>query len=117
MLHRPSPRAFAVWITSSLLLALLTGSLGCSNDPYPGEDRDRKILYRSFAEAPKTLDPAVAYTTSAHAITGNIYEGLLEYHYLDRPYRLIPALSTQVPEAETDASGRIHYRFTLRPGI
>jgi len=42
-------------------------------------------LYSTFSEAPKTLDPAVAYTTASHVITGNVYDTLLEYHFLKRP--------------------------------
>ncbi len=89
----------------------------CSNDPYPSDDQTRKVLYRAFPEAPKTLDPAVAYTTSAHAITGNIYEGLLEYDYVARPYQLVPALATGVPEAVSAPDGTIRYHFELRPGV
>src|SRR5215813_68858 len=90
---------------------------GCSNDPYAAEDRDKKILYSSFSEAPKTLDPAVAYTTAAHIITGNVYETLLEYHFLKRPYALIAALAEAVPAAEPRPDGGVAYRFRIRNGI
>ena len=96
-------------------LALIIGA--CTNDPYPTADSERRILYTTFSEAPKTLDPAVAYTTAAHAITGNVYEGLLEYHYLKRPYELIPALAEQVPSAGATDDGRIVYRFRIRRGV
>ena len=67
------------------MLAALAGCLaafGCTNNPYPEADLGKKVLYSSFPEAPKTLDPAVAYTTAEHVITGNVYDTLLEYHYL-----------------------------------
>jgi ABC-type transport system substrate-binding protein len=89
----------------------------CSNNPYPDEDASKKVVYTTFVEAPKTLDPAVAYTTSAHAITGNIYDTLLEYHFLQRPYTLIPGIATEVPEPEPRPDGRVAYRFTLRPDL
>jgi ABC-type transport system substrate-binding protein len=89
----------------------------CSNNPYPDEDSSRKIVYTNYREAPKTLDPAVAYTTGAHAVTGNVYDTLLEYHYLKRPYELIPGLVTRVPEAEPGPGGRVGYRFELRSGL
>jgi ABC-type transport system substrate-binding protein len=89
----------------------------CSNDPYPGADAARKVFYTSFAEPPKTLDPAISYTTNEHAILGNIYDTLLEYHYLKRPYTLIPGLATGVPHAEAREGGRVAYRFELRPGV
>jgi ABC-type transport system substrate-binding protein len=98
-------------------LASAALALSCSNNPYPGADAERKILYTSFREAPRTLDPAVAYDTVAHAITGNVYDTLLEYHYLARPYRLIPGLAVRVPEADPREGGRVAYRMELRPGL
>jgi len=90
---------------------------GCSNDPYPSADGNKKILYTSFSEAPKTLDPAVAYTTASHLITGNVYDTLLEYHFLKRPYQLIAALAERVPAPEPHADGGVSYRFQIRDGI
>ncbi len=97
-------------------LAFVAALAACSNDPYPGEDSARKVFYTTFPEPPKTLDPAVSYTTAEHVILGNIYDTLLEYHYLKRPYTLIPGLATGVPEPEPRADGRVVYRFELRPG-
>jgi oligopeptide transport system substrate-binding protein len=90
---------------------------GCTNDPYPASDRDKRVLYSSFVEAPKTLDPAVAYTTAEHIVTGNVYDTLLEYHYLKRPYELMPGLAEAVPVPQTLPNGQQSYRFRLRPGI
>jgi oligopeptide transport system substrate-binding protein len=98
-------------------LAALLALCACTNNPYPDEDSQRKILYTYFSEAPRTLDPAVAYTTSAHDITGNVYDTLLEYHYLVRPYLLIPGQAERVPEAEPRPGGRVAYRFQLRPDL
>ena len=97
------------------LLALLVA--GCTNNPYPAADSEHKVLYKSYRDAPRTLDPAVAYTTNAHAITGEIYETLLEYHYLKRPYELIPSLARALPEARDLGDGFITYRFLLREGL
>ena len=90
---------------------------GCTNDPYPAADRDKKILYTSFSEPPKTLDPAVAYAVTDHVVTGNVFDTLLEYHYLRRPYELIAGLAETVPKAEIKPNGHQSYRFRLRPGI
>jgi ABC-type transport system substrate-binding protein len=89
----------------------------CSNNPHPDEDRDKKVLYSSFGEAPKTLDPAVAYTTDEHVITGNVYDTLLEYHYLKRPYQLMPGLAEEVPKLEQRSDGSYAYRFKIRKGV
>lgn len=100
-----------------LAAAVCAACTACGNNPYPDADAERKVLYTSFGEAPRTLDPAVAYTTSSHAITGNVYDTLLEYHYLERPYRLIPGLALEVPRPEPRPGGRVAYRFRLRPGL
>jgi peptide/nickel transport system substrate-binding protein len=106
-----------VRLTAIAGLAGLLAVQGCTNDPYPEADRSQKVLYSSFSEAPKTLDPAVAYTTAEHVVTGTVYDTLLEYHYLRRPFELIPGLAEAVPKAETQADGRQVYRFKLRKGV
>jgi ABC-type transport system substrate-binding protein len=93
------------------------GFVACSNNPYPGEDSNKKILYTSFSEPPKTLDPAVSYNTNEHVFTAQVQDTLVEYHYLDRPYRLIPGLALQVPHAEPLDGTRVRYRFQLRDGL
>ena len=98
-------------------VAALSATVGCGNNPYPDADTERKVLYTSFVDAPRSLDPAVAYTTSAHAITGNVYDTLLEYHYLKRPFELMPGLATQVPKPEVLSDGRVRYQFELRPDL
>jgi len=97
------------------LVALALGA--CTNNPYPGDDDEKKVLYSPFGEAPRTLDPAVAYTTTAHKITGNVFDTLLEYHYLKRPYELIPGIATAIPEPEPLEDGGVSYRFELRPDM
>ena len=90
--------------------------LGCTNNPYPDADHGKKVLYSSFNEAPKTLDPAVAYTTAEHVVTGNVYDTLLEYHYLKRPYELIPGLAEAVPKPETQAGRPPGLSLQAAPG-
>jgi ABC-type transport system substrate-binding protein len=96
------------------LAALLAGLGGCSNDPYPASDEQQKVVYSSFHEAPRTLDPAKAYNTVAHAITGAVYDTLLTYHFLKRPLELIPGLAVELPEKIELEDGRVRYRFELR---
>jgi ABC-type transport system substrate-binding protein len=101
----------------ALALGVVASALACTNNPYPGGDDTRKVYYTVYQEAPKTLDPAVAYTTGAHAVTGNVYDTLLEYHYLKRPYTLVPGLASAVPTGEPRPGGQVAYRFELRPDL
>jgi len=86
----------------SLVVSLLTLLLaGCSegpwNDPYPVAEAGRNVLYSAFTERPKHLDPVQSYAEDESVFTGQIYEPPLQYHYLKRPYTLIPATAESVP--------------------
>ncbi|MDS4016287.1 MAG: ABC transporter substrate-binding protein [Candidatus Accumulibacter sp.] len=115
-----------------LFLLLLISACGSEqNDPYPVRERGLNILYSAFTERPKHLDPAQSYTEDEITFTAQIYEPPLQYHYLKRPYTLIPATSASVPIARyTDAQGRdlpadaapeqiaySIYEVRIRPGI
>src|SRR5690349_25099281 len=68
------------------------------NSPYPAADAEKNILYAAFAERPKHLDPVQSYSSNEILFTAQIYEPPLQYHYLRRPYELIPATATKMPE-------------------
>ncbi len=115
-IRRPARRSRGALLP--LLVILLSVAVGaCSNDPYAPEQPGEKILHTSFDEAPRTLDPATAYTTKAHAVTGAVYDTLLEYHFLKRPLELIPGLARSLPEVTTLEDGRTRYRFILRDDL
>jgi oligopeptide transport system substrate-binding protein len=104
-------------LATLLLFCLAVSNLACSNSPYEDKDEQKKILYRSYEEPPKTLDPAVAYSTADQVIVAEVYDTLLEYHYFERPYRLVPGMANAVPSAERLPDGRVRYTFELRPGL
>lgn len=84
---------------------------GCSgkpwNDPYPAHDAGANILYSSFSERPKHLDPVQSYSANEYAFIANIYQPPLQYHYFKRPYELIPFAAAEVPRPRFyDAGGR-----------
>ncbi len=66
------------------------------NNPYSSEESGN-ILFTSFAERPKHLDPARAYSSDEYDLIGQIYEPPLQYHYLKRPYQLEPLVATEMP--------------------
>ena len=76
-------------------------TVGCGevwNDPYPASERGQSILYTAFTERPKHLDPVQSYTEDEITFTAQIYEPPLQYHYLKRPYTLIPGTAEAVPQ-------------------
>jgi ABC-type transport system substrate-binding protein len=84
---------------------LLSG--GCTpNNPYRSEERGKNFFYTTFTEEPKTLDPARSYSSDQYALIGQILEPPVQYHYLKRPYTLVPLTTDSVPEvAYYDESG------------
>lgn len=53
--------------------------------------------YTAFTGAPKTLDPAHAYSSDEIQFIAQIYEPPLQYHLLKRPYTLVPLTATKMP--------------------
>lgn len=85
------------------VLAVIAGlSAGCSdqpwNNPYPEAEAKANVLYTSFSERPKHLDPVRSYSSNEYAIIANIYEPPLQYHYLKRPYQLTTLTAIDVPQ-------------------
>ncbi len=77
------------------------------NDPYPAADANKNILYTAFMERPKRLDPAQAYSADEYAFISQIYEPPFEYHYLLRPYTLVPLTARALPKpVYLDRQGR-----------
>ncbi|MCL4470484.1 MAG: ABC transporter substrate-binding protein [Gammaproteobacteria bacterium] len=95
-------------LTALLVLPLLA-ACGASpwNSPYPAADAGKNITYSSFADKPKHLDPAQSYSSNEITFTAQIYEPPLQYHYLKRPYTLIPLAAAELPRPLfLDAQGK-----------
>lgn len=103
-----------------LFIILSTITYAQWNNPYPGK-LDQNTLYGAFAGAPKTLDPARAYSSEETNIIAQIYEPPLQYDYLARPYKLIPLTLSQMPTITyIKKNGKIIYSIydlKIKPGI
>ena len=111
------------------LAALLAGCSEAWNNPYPSQDSGRNILYSAFTERPKHLDPVQSYSEDEAEFNAQVYEPPLQYHYLKRPYALVPLTAAAMPRVRTvGADGRdvpadsprvafTLYEIAIRPGI
>ena len=117
------------------IMLLATSTAGCDgqpwNDPYVADDASRTVFHGAFAERPKHLDPASSYSESEAQFTGQIYEPVLQYHFLKRPYQLVPLTATALPEPRyydkhgellppdgpTENIAEAVYRIKLKSGI
>ena len=74
---------------------------GAWNNPYPSDskgDDTTSVIYSSFSERPKRLDPVSSYSSNEYQFIAQIYEPPLQYHYLLRPYTLVPLTASRLPE-------------------
>lgn len=87
--------------TSRVLILLVFLLSACSkhnwNSPYAAADTGKNILYNVFSERPKHLDPVQSYSSNEIQFTAQIYESPLQYHYLKRPFVLMPSTAKEVP--------------------
>lgn len=104
---------------------------GAWNNPYPESQAEADIIYSSFSERPKHLDPVRSYSSDEYTFIGQIYEPPLQYHFLKRPYELIPLTVSSMPSVSYyDEAGDIlpadapvetiaisEYEFHIEPGI
>jgi len=113
------------------LPALVAGCGGPWNNPYPPGEGGRNILYSAFTERPKHLDPVQSYAENEAVFTAQIYTPPLQYHYLKRPYELVPLAATAVPHplfydaahrqlpdsAPADRVAYSVYEIRIKPGM
>lgn len=89
------------------------------------------VYYGTFSEPPKTLDPARSYSSDEILFIAQIYEPPLQYHYLKRPYELMPLTANKMPSVQYfDSKNRLLakeapdekiaysvYEIGIKPGI
>lgn len=115
-----------------VLLALAGCTAEPVNSPYPEGVERQNTLFTAFTQrSPKHLDPASSYSTDETPFTYSIYEPLYGYHYLKRPYELVPRAAARIAApAYQDQAGNLLpedtdgknvafsvYDIPIKPGI
>ena len=110
----------------------LTVLSGCDNSPHPPGAAATNTLFTAVVEgSPRHLDPTASYWSNETPYTYQIYEPLYGYHYLKRPFQLVPKTAAQVVEPQyLDAKGKplpadasptlvaqSVYQIPIKPGI
>jgi oligopeptide transport system substrate-binding protein len=93
-----------------LLLAMLIAG-GCGK--IASERANEMVTYGETARI-RGFDPVKAGDVASALAIGQIYEGLVQYAYLARPYRVEPALAETLPHISEDG---LIYTFKVRKGI
>ena len=103
-------------LKTTSLLGLLS-VLYCNNNPYIDLWEGQEVYYSSFREEAKHLDPAIAYSNDEYAILAQIYEPPLQYHFLKRPFELIPLTLKKMPDINSLKGGGVTYTLNFRDDI
>ncbi len=98
---------------SRLALLALAGFLtACGGDLQAAGQKTLRIPIPT--DGPKNLDPVRGSTMYENQVCSVIFEGLLQYKYLKRPYELEPALLAEMPKVSGDGKT---YSFRLKKGV
>ena len=75
----------------------LLGLTACDNSPWPrGSERQNQIHSAMIENTPRHLDPTASYWSNDTLVTYQVYEPPYGYHYLKRPFELVPKSAEQV---------------------
>lgn len=83
---------------AAVVLAIGLGALaGCNNNPWPESAGASNTLFSGVVEnSPRHLDPTASYWSNDTPFTYQIYEPPYGYHYLKRPFVLVPKSAAEV---------------------
>jgi ABC-type transport system substrate-binding protein len=105
---------YSVLMTSLLLLGSCTKSCSSGGGSSVSSGEGKKVFVYRRTEQYRSLDPVKQFDESSSEIISNVYDTLLSYDYLKRPYQLTPALLESMPEKQADG---VTYNFKLRKGV
>ncbi|RZU01043.1 ABC transporter substrate-binding protein [Rivibacter subsaxonicus] len=94
--------------------ALLATSLAVSAADAPPAPGASKTLRYAFLVAETGFDPAQISDVYSRIVTAHVFETLLTYDHLARPYKLRPLTVREMPEIADDFRS---FTFHLKPGI
>ncbi len=111
-----TPGIKAGWISAAVCALILLAVLlprNCRQAHLAATLPGDKVYYGSTTRI-RGFDPAKAGDVASSLAIGKVYEGLVQYAYTNRPYRIIPLLAETLPEVSDN--GRI-YTFHVRTNI
>jgi ABC-type transport system substrate-binding protein len=117
------------FLAAVLALAALAA---CDNSPWPQGAASSNTIYSAMIEnTPRHLDPTASYWSNDTLVTYQVYEPPYGYHYLKRPFELVPKSAERVvtpsyldkngqklpDDAPADQIAESVYDVPIKPGI
>ena len=127
----PRRSSTLAWMAGAALA--LSGMLaGCGNSPWPDGSEKLSVVRSAMTEnTPRHLDPTASYWSNDTLVTYQVYEPLYGYHYLKRPFELVPKSAAAVvkptyldkdgnklpDDASAELVAESVYDVPIKPGI
>lgn len=96
-----------------LLVICLLFIVGCDRAPVASDDNE-VVLYSTLPGKVRTLDSGDIGDESSGIVGGQIFECLYQYHFLKRPYELIPQIAADMPQVSEDG---LTYTIKIRKDV
>lgn len=110
--------ALQKFVIAAAAVMTLLGGCTCnkneSSSSTAGGAGEKKVFNYFRSSVHKSLDPMKQFDEASADIIDNVYDRLLQYDYLGRPYKLVPSLLEKMPEKQKDG---VTFLFTLRKGV
>jgi ABC-type transport system substrate-binding protein len=100
-------------ITLTFLVFLSTIMAGCSKKG-PDSDKDEMVLRHIMGTKVRGLDPGDMRDRYSFTIGAQILETLYQYHFLKRPYEIVPLLAEEMPQVSDDL---LTYTMRIKKGV
>ena len=94
--------------TISLLITAGCGGSKSSEEP------NETILHHTLNTKITTLDPANISDVCSRIVSSQIFETLYDYHFLKRPYQIVPLLAESMPQVSED---RLVYTIKIKRNV
>ena len=84
-------------ISIGLIAACSAGCDRVTNSPHAPGAEQTNTFFTAFEErSPRYLDPTASYAIDETPFTYSVYEPLYRFHYLKRPYEIVPRIAEDV---------------------
>ena len=107
------PVFFRCLLATTICATLLSGCSKSAPDIYEASSGNDRTYYGVTARI-QGFDPVKAGDVASSMAIGKIYETLLQYSYLERPYAVEPCLAEALPTVSEDG---LTYTFRIKRGI
>ncbi len=102
-------------LVKTFLLTLAVASLGLGLTSCTKKERFKgKMLNIAIRSTIKGFDPIYANDLYSAGEVARVYEGLLQYNYVKRPFTLVPSLAEAMPTVSEDG---LVYTFKIKKGV